>query len=95
MAINNSPVITDDITDYPEESVENEEDEIDDYLDQLERETWGNDSEFDSENEKSSGEITPKVDLEVPGNIFDLPYAHPYKLRLVCFFTPFSTVFIG
>ena len=42
MAINNSPVINDDSTEE-EESVEKKEGEIDDYLDELEKETSRND----------------------------------------------------
>ena len=69
MAINNSPVINDDLTDYPEESVENKEEEINDYLDELEKELLRNDSEVDYLIEKPSEEISPKVDPELPGNI--------------------------
>ena len=67
-------MINDEVKDYPEESVENKERQIDDYLDELEKnikekETWGNDPGFDYPNEKPSEEITPTVDPELPGNI--------------------------
>ena len=43
--------------------------EINDYVDELVKEIKGANSKIDSENEKPSEEITPKVDPELPGNI--------------------------
>ena len=69
--------------DYPEKPVEKKEvppntkfskAEINDYIDELVKEISGANSEFVSGNEKPSEEITPKVDAELPGNIwFTLP----------------------
>ena len=70
MAINNSPVINDDSTDYPEESFENKEEELNDYLDKLEKETSVDDPEYpEYVNEKPSEVVSPQVDPELPGNI--------------------------
>ena len=69
MAINKSPVINDDLTDYPEKPVEKTDAEINDYIDQLIEEISGANSEFHSDNENPSEEITHKVDPELPGNI--------------------------
>jgi hypothetical protein len=70
LAINNAPVINDDSTDYPEESVEKKESQINDYLDELEKEqekqASKNDPNFDYPNEEPSEEITPEVDPELP-----------------------------
>ena len=70
MVIKNSPVINDDVKDYPEESVKNKEREIEDYLYELEKETDSfSEPEPYYEDEKPYEEITPKVDPELPGNI--------------------------
>ena len=66
MVIKNSPVIDDDSTDYPEESVENKEREVDDYVYELEKEIKEKEN-FDYPNEEPSEEF--KVDPELPGNI--------------------------
>ena len=72
LAIKNSPVINDDST-KEEVSVEDKEGEINDYLDELEKEqekqASKNDPNFDYPNEEPSEEITPQVDPELPGNI--------------------------
>ena len=69
MVIKNSPVIDDDSTDYPEESVENKEREVDDYVYELEKEIKEKEEKenFDYPNEEPSEEF--KVDPELPGNI--------------------------
>ena len=69
MAIKKSPVIDDDSTDYPEESVENKEREVDDYVYELEKEIKEKEEKenFDYPNEEPSEEF--KVDPELPGNI--------------------------
>jgi hypothetical protein len=69
LAIKNSPVISDDVKDYPEESVENKEREIDDYVIELEKEIKEKEEKeekenFDYPNEEPSEEF--KVDPELP-----------------------------
>ena len=72
MAINNSPVSNDDSTEE-EEPVENKEGEIDDYLDELEKETSRNDDgeidDYLGGNEKPSEEVSPNVDPELSGKV--------------------------
>ena len=81
--INNSPVIKDDLTDYPEEPVEKADAEIDwnYYTDEL--------------LPKETVDISPKVRYSSPGNIsfifnyisFSSSNTHFYESQIFCLFT--------